>query len=215
KDHSLVEELRRQGRLTEKEAEEHPQRSVITRALGPEERVKVDTMTNAGRDGDISLLCSDGLTTMVDEEQIRQILEDSKTLKTAVSKLISAANDAGGRDNITALAFRLADEDSEDVDGATLIASTAEQAGLTADRVRAAARRMRPGGDPAGPPPGATPDSTRRIWIKRGAIAAAVLAVLLRAFVAVRSVYFLGTDSGGRVSLYRGLPYDLPLGLDF
>src|SRR4029079_4231221 len=152
KDHSLVEELRRQGRLTEKEAEEHPQRSVITRALGPEERVKVDTMTNAGRDGDISLLCSDGLTTMVDEEQIRQILEDSKTLKTAVSKLISAANDAGGRDNITALAFRLADEDSEDDDGATLIASTAEQAGLTADRVRAAARRMRPGREPARPP---------------------------------------------------------------
>ena len=107
KDHSLVEELRRQGRLTEKEAEEHPQRSVITRALGPEARVKVDTMTNPARDGDIYLLCSDGLTTMIDEEQIRQILADSKNLKQAVGKLVDAANDAGGRDNITVILFRV------------------------------------------------------------------------------------------------------------
>jgi serine/threonine protein phosphatase PrpC len=216
KDHSLVEELRRQGRLTEKEAEEHPQRSVITRALGPEARVKVDTMTNPARDGDIYLLCSDGLTTMIDEEQIRQILADSKNLKQAVGKLVDAANDAGGRDNITALAFRLAEEGEKATDeGATLIAATAEQAGLTADRVRAAARRMRPGGDPAGPTPAAAePPSTRRKWVKRGLIAAAVVAVLALAVVAVRSVYFLGTDSGGRVALYRGLPYDLPLGID-
>jgi protein phosphatase len=216
KDHSLVEELRRQGRLTEKEAEEHPQRSVITRALGPEARVKVDTMTNPARNGDIYLLCSDGLTTMIDEEQIRQILADSKNLKQAVGKLVDAANDAGGRDNITALAFRLAEEGEKAADeGATLIAATAEQAGLTADRVRAAARRMRPGGDPGGPPPAAAePPSTRRKWVKRGLIAAAVVAVLALAVVAVRSVYFLGTDSGGRVALYRGLPYDLPLGID-
>jgi hypothetical protein len=74
---------------------------------------------------------------------------------------------------------------------------------------------MRPGGGPGGPPPGAAePPSTRRIWVKRGLIAAAVVAVLALAVVAVRSVYFLGTDSGGRVALYRGLPYDLPLGID-
>src|SRR4051812_40408900 len=63
KDHSLVEELRRQGRLTEEQAEEHPQRSIITRALGPEPSVNVDTMTFPARDGDVYLLCSDGLTT--------------------------------------------------------------------------------------------------------------------------------------------------------
>jgi protein phosphatase len=153
---------------------------------------------------------------MIDEEQIRQILADSKNLKQAVGKLVDAANDAGGRDNITALAFRVAEEGEKATDeGATLIAATAEQAGLTADRVRAAARRMRPGGDPAGPPPAAgEPPSTRRKWVKRGLIAAAVVAVLALAVVAVRSVYFLGTDSGGRVALYRGLPYDLPLGID-
>src|SRR5581483_1875607 len=68
KDHSLVEELRRQGRLTEEQAEEHPQRSIITRALGPEPSVNVDTMTFPARDSDVFLLCSDGLTTMVSDD---------------------------------------------------------------------------------------------------------------------------------------------------
>lgn len=221
KDHSLVEELRRQGRLTEKEAEEHPQRSVITRALGPEPRVKVDTMTNPARGGDVYLLCSDGLTTMIDEDRIRDILSDAKRLKTAVNKLVDAANEAGGRDNVTALAFRLEDESERDDEGATLIASTAEQAGLTAEKVRDAARRIRPGGSgPATPragaprPGGAPPESPRRIWLRRALIAGAVLGVLALVVVGVRSIFFLGTDSGGRVALYRGLPYDLPLGLD-
>ncbi len=69
-DHSLVEELRRQGRLTEEQASEHPQRSIITRALGPEPTVDVDTMTYPARPGDVFLLCSDGLTTMLSEEDI-------------------------------------------------------------------------------------------------------------------------------------------------
>jgi PPM family protein phosphatase len=221
KDHSLVEELRRQGRLTEKEAEEHPQRSVITRALGPEPRVKVDTMSNPARGGDVYLLCSDGLTTMIDEDKIREVLADAKTLKTAVNKLVDAANEAGGRDNITALAFRVEDDSKSHDEGATLIAATAEQAGLTAEKVRDAARRMRPGGSGSGTDgPGAQgsgatpPESPRRIWLRRALIAGAVLAVLGLVVVGIRSIYFLGTDSGGRVALYRGLPYDLPLGLD-
>ncbi|MGZ5312763.1 MAG: Stp1/IreP family PP2C-type Ser/Thr phosphatase, partial [Solirubrobacterales bacterium] len=140
KDHSLVEELRRQGRLTDEEAEEHPQRSIITRALGPEDKVKIDTLSFAARNDDVFLLCSDGLTTMVGEEQIGEILADAKSLKSAVTKLIEAANSAGGRDNITAVAFRLEEgEPGSSDEGATLIAATAEQAGLTADKVRAAA----------------------------------------------------------------------------
>ncbi|MGA8219955.1 MAG: Stp1/IreP family PP2C-type Ser/Thr phosphatase, partial [Solirubrobacterales bacterium] len=122
KDHSLVEELRRQGRLTEEQAEEHPQRSIITRALGPEPNVNVDTMTFAARDGDVFLLCSDGLTTMVSDDDIRQILTEARTLRSAVNKLIEAANRGGGRDNITAVAFRLADADAKGgEEGATLI----------------------------------------------------------------------------------------------
>ena len=76
-DHSLVEELRRQGRLTDAQAEDHPQRSIITRALGPEQEVEVDTMTYSARPGDVYLLCSDGLTTMLKEQRIGQILVDA------------------------------------------------------------------------------------------------------------------------------------------
>ena len=70
-DHSLVEELRRQGRLTRDQAAEHPQRSVITRALGPEPQVEVDTMTFRAQPGDVFLLCSDGLTTMLSDEDLQ------------------------------------------------------------------------------------------------------------------------------------------------
>ncbi|HSI81451.1 MAG TPA: Stp1/IreP family PP2C-type Ser/Thr phosphatase, partial [Solirubrobacterales bacterium] len=106
-DHSLVEELRRQGRLTDEQAEDHPQRSIITRALGPERDVDVDTMTYRARPGDVFLLCSDGLTTMVSDDAIAAALREAPDLSTAVSRLIREANDAGGRDNITVGAFRL------------------------------------------------------------------------------------------------------------
>src|SRR4051794_32662291 len=208
KDHSLVEELRRQGRLTEEQAEEHPQRSIITRALGPEPSVNVDTMTFPARDGDLFLLCSDGLTTMVSDDEIREILVNSKNLRNAVSRLVDAANRGGGRDNITAVAFRVADTEAKDgEESATLISRTAEQAGLTGDRVRAATDRLRGRGPMPAP-------SRRRRGIK---IAAAVLAAAIAiaaAVLVVRSVYFLGTDEGGNVAVYRGLPYELPLGIN-
>ena len=82
-DHSLVEELRRQGRLTEEQAETHPQRSIITRALGPEAEVEVDTLTTSARPGDVYLICSDGLTTMVKDAKITEILADSPALDEA------------------------------------------------------------------------------------------------------------------------------------
>src|SRR4051794_17491318 len=207
KDHSLVEELRRQGRLTEEQAEEHPQRSIITRALGPEPNVNVDTMTFPARDGDVFLLCSDGLTTMVSDDEIRQILVKSRTLRNAVNKLVEAANRGGGRDNITAVAFRLADaEAKEGEESPTLISRTAEQAGLTGERMRAATDRMRGRGAMPAPP------RRRRILGWAVAIVAA-LVVIGGGLLAARSIYFLGTDEGGNVALYRGLPYSLPLGV--
>jgi protein phosphatase len=106
-DHSLVEELVRKGKLTEEQAAEHPQRSIITRALGPEPDVEVDTWTYPVRAGDVLLLCSDGLTSMISEEQIMQILASAPSLERAAQRLIAAANDAGGRDNITVILFRL------------------------------------------------------------------------------------------------------------
>ena len=207
KDHSLVEELRRQGRLTEEQAEEHPQRSIITRALGPEPSVNVDTMTFPAKDGDVFLLCSDGLTTMVSDDEIRQILTEARTLRSGVSKLIEAANRGGGRDNITAVAFRVADADAkEGEESATLMSRTAEQAGLTGERVRAATDRMRG----RGPMP--APRRRRRIvgWV---VAAAAAIVIIGGGFLAASSGYFLGTDQDGNVALYRGLPYQLPLGI--
>src|SRR3984957_3128612 len=106
-DHSLVDELMRQGRLTPEEAIEHPQRSVITRALGPEGTVEVDTRSFRARPEDVYLLCSDGLTTMISEQLIAEILRANPRLHDAGEALIAAANEAGGRDNVTVVLMRL------------------------------------------------------------------------------------------------------------
>src|SRR6201996_6345804 len=102
-DHSLVDELLRQGRLTPEEAIEHPQRSVITRALGIEGVVEVDTRSLRGLPGDVYLICSDGLTTMLSEQAIAEVLLSQPRLRDAGEALIAAANQAGGRDNITVI----------------------------------------------------------------------------------------------------------------
>src|SRR4051795_5402976 len=94
-DHSLVEELRRQGRLTDEQAEDHPQRSIITRALGPEREVEVGTMTYQARPGDVYVLCSDGLTTMIREDRIAATLAGSESLDEAAAQLIREANEGG------------------------------------------------------------------------------------------------------------------------
>jgi PPM family protein phosphatase len=114
-DHSLVDELVRRGKLTEEQAAEHPQRSIITRALGPEPDVEVDTWTYPARAGDVVLLCSDGLTSMISEERVREILVANENLDAAADALINEANEAGGRDNITVVLFRL--EEVADGDG--------------------------------------------------------------------------------------------------
>ena len=101
--------MRRKGQLTEAQAEDHPQRSIITRALGPEPEVEVDVQTVPAAPGDVFLLCSDGLTTMLGEEQIAALLAGATSMDAAVRALVDEANRAGGRDNITALAFRLDD----------------------------------------------------------------------------------------------------------
>src|SRR4051794_24222565 len=108
RDHSLVGELVDRGKLTEEQAETHPQRSVITRALGPEPDVRVDTERIAARGGDVFLLCSDGLTSMVRERQLVGILDGAgSSLEQAGRDLIAAANQAGGRDNITVVLFSI------------------------------------------------------------------------------------------------------------
>jgi protein phosphatase len=121
-DHSLVEELLRQGRLTEEEAEEHPQRSIITRALGPEPDVEVDSVSLSAAAGDVVLICSDGLTSMVPEATVGEILRDAPDITAAADALVAAALDAGGRDNVTVVLFRI-----EDVPGAGEQEATQEE----------------------------------------------------------------------------------------
>jgi protein phosphatase len=109
-DHSLVGELMRSGKLSPEEAESHPQRSVITRALGTDPDVDVDTFTIAQRAGDVFLLCSDGLTTMVPNEEILDLVEQNRSdLGKALRALVNAANRGGGEDNVTVVAFEIAE----------------------------------------------------------------------------------------------------------
>ena len=242
-DHSLVEEMLRQGRLTPEQAREHPQRSVITRALGPEADVDVDTSTERARDGDVYLVCSDGLTSMVDEARIAEVLAQAPTLEEAGHSLIDAANAAGGRDNITVVLFRL--EEVRLAGGEPRAAEQPTQAGLRSEDVRTAvatvgaptvvspegehrwsgsaseSRRLQPvdpEDDPraqagAPPPPDRGGRRRRRAWGVAVLLAVVVVPLLLGGYAAMNTVYFLGADDGF-VAIYRGLPYELPLGIE-
>ena len=108
-DHSLVGELVRSGKLSPEEAETHPQRSVITRALGTEPDVDVDTFTVEAQPDDLYLLCSDGLTDMISADEIFAVLDGSDDLEVAARALIEAANAGGGEDNITVVLFQIGD----------------------------------------------------------------------------------------------------------
>ncbi|MEA2185863.1 MAG: family protein phosphatase [Solirubrobacteraceae bacterium] len=232
-DHSLVEEMRRRGQLTAEEADEHPQRSIITRALGPEPEVIVDTYSWRGLEGDVYLLCSDGLTSMVPEARVADIVRGASSLSAAGRGLIAAANDAGGRDNITVLLFRL-EEIGGDGDPALDQPTTAGRAAPTATQVHAAiaaappaepplppqsdgdgTRRLRPAAAPEQPPAPAAAGSRRR---RRLAISFAILALVvvplgLGGYIANQAVYFVGSNDEGFVTMYRGLPYALPAGI--
>src|SRR4051794_8929695 len=107
-DPSLVADLVRSGRLTPEEADTHPQRSVITRALGTDPQVDVDTFTVAVETDDLFLLCSDGLTTMVADEEIRDLVSGAQDLQQAGKGLVKAANRAGGEGHVTGILLPLA-----------------------------------------------------------------------------------------------------------
>jgi protein phosphatase len=217
-DHSLVEELVRQGKLTPEEADEHPQRSIITRALGAEEGVEADSRTWAGRDGDVYLICSDGLTSMIPEAHVARLLTEAPSLASAGRLLIDAANDAGGRDNITVVLFRLEEVGA----GAQAPQQTAEHQAVapapepaTAEAASATAPVARL--EPRAPRPSAPARrKRRRPRVPIGPILVLFLVgcVLLGGYFASQTVYFVGTSNDGFVSVYRGLPYDLPAGLN-
>lgn len=108
-DHSWVEELVRRGAMTREQAEQSPHRNVITRSVGVAEAVDPEVSSETLRVGDVVLLCSDGLTGHIDGGELEKVLRHSPNPSRQVLDLIDAANDAGGRDNITALVLHVRD----------------------------------------------------------------------------------------------------------
>ncbi|MCI8771159.1 MAG: Stp1/IreP family PP2C-type Ser/Thr phosphatase [Lachnospiraceae bacterium] len=106
-DHSLVEELVKQGNITESEARVHPQKNIITRALGTDGQVNADFFEVTVQKGDIVLLCSDGLSNMLDDEDMEYIIRHGDTLEEAGNVLVAKANQSGGDDNITVVLVRI------------------------------------------------------------------------------------------------------------
>jgi PPM family protein phosphatase len=253
-DHSLVEEYVRAGRLAPEEAESHPQKSIITRALGVEADVEVDTLTCDANHGDIYMLCSDGLSGMLSEHEMAEILLESSSLEQAAHALVDAANRAGGRDNITVVLFRLS-EGEGGIDDRDTLSDEETQTGLHTSHVQTAlaaaeaheltaggphGREPGPGADRAGETlvvdartaeaaragdaakPGAGAGAARRRFRARNRrrVLVGLLSVLAVAglcaglLVAGRSVYFVGASDAGLVALYRGLPYELPFGIE-
>ena len=206
-DHSLVHELVRQGQLSEVEAEQHPQRSVITRALGTEEEVQIDTFSLAAKPGDVLLLCTDGLNTMVSEQDIAEALGSPTEAADVARRLVRAALKAGGEDNVTAVVVRFgeagdAEDDAEEV-----------TSGGPAQRVLPLIID-----EPAPPRRERRPQSRSGGGLRRAAVAASavVLVVVLAIGVALglRESHFIGADaSTGRVAIYQGVPVDLPFGV--
>ena len=141
-DHSLVAELVRSGKLSPEEADVHPQRSVITRTVGTDPDVDVDTFSVDARPGDVFFICSDGLTTMVDDRSILAIVQKNRaSLDKAVRALVDAANKGGGEDNITIVLFEIGEEGAEGIEETATLPAVTEEADedtLTeADRVPA------------------------------------------------------------------------------
>ncbi len=102
-DHSLVEEMVKNGNITESEARIHPKKNIITRALGIDEHVRADYFEVNVEKSDIILMCSDGLTNMIEDEDIEYIIKHSGSLEEAVDLLVAKANENGGNDNITVI----------------------------------------------------------------------------------------------------------------
>jgi protein phosphatase len=221
-DHSLVAELERTGQLEPGQAEHHPQKSIITRALGPEPDVQVDTHTHSARAGDVYLLCSDGLTSMLSDAEVEGILRGAGSLEQAAQALVRAANQSGGKDNITVILFRL---DEAAGDGAA--GPPAEESTIAGQISAADVEAARADAPPKLEPLPAEPQRPRRVAAspprRRGRarrVAAALVGVVLLAaavtglWAASRQVYFVGTNDAGLVTLYKGLPYELPFGVD-
>lgn len=194
-DHTLVNRMLKAGEITEREAAVHPHRNVILRALGQDPDVAIDEQDVGLIEGDRLLLCSDGLTVMVPEDQLQAILEATAGApQEAAERLVRAANGAGGIDNITVVVLDLLEGDPP-------------EAGETADDASAPTDTVVTGEEAA-----EASAVTRRRWFRWGAIAVGVVLAIvvgltgLRAWLDTR--WYVGV-SDGRVAIFQGIPADL------
>jgi serine/threonine protein phosphatase PrpC len=228
-DHTLVQELIDEGRLRPEEAERHPQRSIITRALGVESEVEVDLFTYQLLSGDRLLLCSDGLSGVVDEQRIRNVLLRVPEPQRAAEKLVAMANEGGGPDNITVVVLDTADrlgragEHTGDMDAARTGVIAGGRDGHTGELMTGLHRRVAPAGQGAGSRTqrqagraarstvrGARAERhTRRRGLRRALIGLLVLAVLVGVVLGGRALvfsrYWVGFDDD-QVAVFRGVP---------
>lgn len=220
-DHTLVGRMVREGRLQPEEAARHPQRSIITRALGVDDHVEVDVLTIPIEEGDKVLMCSDGLSSMLDDSSIHQVLAAHDDPQTAVDQLIDAANEAGGEDNITALVL------SFDGGEHTTASGSAQGAKLTQAVAAGAARRqetVQPGArreDVTGAfksreittPDARTTDSKRgsRPILVTLVMVLLVIGAAIAAFryLIVENSYYVAANDDGNLAIYRGLPDEI------
>ncbi|HEV3353083.1 MAG TPA: Stp1/IreP family PP2C-type Ser/Thr phosphatase [Acidimicrobiales bacterium] len=218
-DHSLVEQLVREGQLTPEEAQVHPQRSIITRALGLDPDVEVDSWELTPYKGDRILLCSDGLTNEVSDDEIASTLRTVSDPDEAAHQLVHAARDHGGSDNITCVVVDVVDDnDRAEVASSALAGeppppprAVREAAVSRTDDDSSAARATAPppAPRPAAPQPAVAAARPRRFTWRVVVFVVAVVVVIAAALAAVgwyaRHTYFVGLDHG-QVAIFKGRP---------
>jgi PPM family protein phosphatase len=190
-DHTLVSRMVREGRIQPDEAQHHPQRSIITRALGVDAEVEVDLLDIELHVGDRLLICSDGLSSLVGDDTIQSSLQEISDPQEAAERLVAQANDAGGDDNITVIVIEMRDEDGAEAAGGADARSDTQ--------------------------PGKAVQPNQAVVVKhprsriRGVATLTVIVLLAAgAFMAARwaldNSFYVGTNASGRVAIYRGIP---------
>jgi len=216
RDHTFVQHLVDEGRITPEEAEHHPQRSVLLRVLGDiDSSQELDTSVREARAGDRWLLCSDGLSGMVGDATLHEALAGVPDVGECADLLVQLALRGGGSDNVTAVVADVVDVGTAPSDHTEVVGAAAAQHGRrTGDATSPAARGAALGRpDPGDDDGDGVPDEPRRSPWPRLLAGAAVLLVLVAGVVAAwrwsQDQYYVGASEAGQVAVFRGLPQDV------